>query len=174
MLYVCAAMSLAAEDEEEGRFYAMDPAVPRHFPSNRHRQPHTRSGANFFHPYSSMSDPFASIAHSLLGGGGHINEEVLATLMADFDRAANAGSTVSDSGQQDLSYEALTNLEDVKLTAPPELLATMPLDMCLKGGQWDDKVHCSVHTVQFQAMHHKGLSSCTDIKPVDRLLLDGL
>ena len=39
-----------------------------------------------------------------------------------------------------LSYEALTNLEDVKLTAPPELLATMPLDMCLKGGQWDDKV----------------------------------
>ena len=33
---------------------------------------------------------------------------------------------------QDMSYEALTNLEDVKLTAPPELLATMPLDMCLK------------------------------------------
>ena len=41
---------------------------------------------------------------------------------------------------QDMSYEALTNLEDVKLTAPPELLATMPLDMCLKGGQWEDKV----------------------------------
>lgn len=41
---------------------------------------------------------------------------------------------------QDMSYEALTNLEDVKLTAPPELLATMPLDMCLKGSQWEDKV----------------------------------
>lgn len=42
---------------------------------------------------------------------------------------------------QDMSYEALTNLEDVKLTAPPELLATMPLDMCLKGSQWEDKVN---------------------------------
>ncbi|KAL3141100.1 hypothetical protein ABBQ38_003455 [Trebouxia sp. C0009 RCD-2024] len=150
------AMSLAAEDEEEGRFYAT-----RHFPHNRHRQPHTRSGANFFQPYSSRSDPIASIAHSLLGGGGHVNAEVLATLMAEFDRAANAAGTASGSGQQDLSYEALTNLEDVKLTAPPELLATMPLDMCLKGGQWDDKVH-DLSNVK-QCIIQEGMITCTSV-----------
>ena len=96
----------------------------------------------------------ASIAQSLMGGGRRFDEEILAALMADFDRAAtaHAGSTASGSGQQDLSYEALTNLEDVKLTAPPELLATMPLDMCLKGGQWEDKVQ-SATAVMFKAIY---------------------
>ena len=130
-------MSLAAEDDEQGRrLLAMDPCVPMR---NTHRQPYTRSGASFPQPHSSRS---ASIVHSLVGGGSPFDEEILAALMADLDSAAiaHAGSTASGSGQQDLSYEALTNLEDVKLTAAPELLATMPLDMCLKGGQWRDKV----------------------------------
>ena len=145
LTFICvsAAMSLAAEDDEQGRrLLAMDPCVRMQFPSNRHRQPYIRSGASFSQPYSSRSDPVASIAHSLVGGGSPFDEEILAALMADLDSAAiaHAGSTASGSGQQDLSYEALTNLEDVKLTAPPELLATMPLDMCLKGGQWRDKV----------------------------------
>lgn len=143
------AMSLAAEDDEEGRFHPMDPAMSRHFSNNRHRQQHTRSEASFFQPYSSRAGPLASIAHSFLSGGSHLDQEVLATLMADFDRAANAGSTAPGSGQQDLSYEALTNLEDVKLTAPPELLATMPLDMCLKGGQWEDKA-CSICQSEYE------------------------
>lgn len=87
----------------------------------------------------------AAIAHSLLGGSRFDDESghaLLATLMADFEasRAVHGLGQGSGSGHQDLSYEALTNLEDVKLTAPPELLATMPLDMCLKGGPWDDKV----------------------------------
>lgn len=155
MLCVCAAMSLAAEDDEEGRFHPMDPAMSRHFSNNRHRQQHTRSEASFFQPYSSRAGPLASIAHSFLSGGSHLDQEVLATLMADFDRAANAGSTAPGSGQQDLSYEALTNLEDVKLTAPPELLATMPLDMCLKGGQWEDKVHCSVQLLSSSSTSHR-------------------
>lgn len=95
----------------------------------------------------------ASITHSLMGGGSPFDEDILAALMADFDRAATAGGTASGNGQQDLSYEALTNLEDVKLTAPPELLATMPLDMCLKGGQWEDKVH-SATAISLKAMLH--------------------
>lgn len=155
-------MSLAAEDEEQGgRFHAMDPNVPMHFPSNRHRQPHSRSGAGFFQPYSSRSNPRASISQTLMGGGRPFDEEILAALMADFDRAATAGSIASGSEQQDLSYEALTNLEDVKLTAPPELLATIPLDMCLKGGQWEDKVHRTT-----ASSHTKSLSChrCTQIE----------
>ena len=94
-----------------------------------------------------------SITQSLIGGGSPFDEEILAALMADFDRTATAGSTASGSGQQDLSYEALTNLEDVKLTAPPELLATMPLDMCLKGGQWEDQVHRTT-AFSLKAMYH--------------------
>lgn len=136
-----AALSLAAEDNETSQ--TMDPSFSMRFPGNR--QPRTRSGTNFFLPHSSSSDPMAAIAQSLLGAGSSNDEAshaLLAAFMADFDasRAFNGGSTASGSGQQDMSYEALTNLEDVKLTAPPELLATMPLDMCLKGGQWDDKV----------------------------------
>lgn len=131
----------------------MDPNVPRQFPSSRHRQPHTRSGASFFQTHSSRSNSMASITHSLMGGDSPFSEEILAALMADFDRAATAGGTVSGSGQQDLSYEALTNLEDVKLTAPSELLATMPLDMCLKGGQWEDKVQ-SATAISVKAMYH--------------------
>ena len=151
---VFAAMSLAAEDDEQGRrFRAMDPHIRMQFPSSRHRQPHTRSGASFFQPHSSRSNPMASITHSLMGGGSPFDEDILAALMADFDRAATAGGTASGNGQQDLSYEALTNLEDVKLTAPPELLATMPLDMCLKGGQWEDKVH-SATAISLKAMLH--------------------
>lgn len=144
MLCVSAAMSLAAEDDEHSRrFHAMDPHMPVQFRSNRHRQPQTRASASFFQPYSSRSDPVTSIAHSMMGGGSPFDDEaILAHLMADFEQGVHAGSrhTGPGSGQQDMSYEALTNLEDVKLTAPPELLATMSLDMCLKGGQWEDKV----------------------------------
>ncbi len=103
-----------------------------------------------------------SIAHSMMGGGSSFDEAILAHLMADFDQGVRAGSmhTGPGSGQQDMSYEALTNLEDVKLTAPPELLATMPLDMCLKGGQWEDKVQqgkCAVPEV----MHKRFLLTTT-------------
>ena len=142
---VCAAMSLAAEDDEAGA-YSMQPHFPTSFPRSLPSQPRTRSGASFLLPHASSSDPMASIAHRLLGGPGSFNEEtshaLLASLMADFDasRAMHAGSVASGSGHQDMSYEALTHLEDVKLTAPSELLATMPLDMCLKGGDWEDKV----------------------------------
>ena len=86
------------------------------------------------------------MAHSVGERYGELDTEttqaLLATLMADFDasRALYSGSMASRHPNQDMSYEALTNLEDVKLTAPPELLATMPLDMVLKGGLWEDKV----------------------------------
>lgn len=102
----------------------------------------------------------AAIAHSLLGGS-RLDEEsshaLLASLMADFEAAG--GMTVSSTmshgrqgmsnGHQDMSYEALTNLEDVKLTAPSELLATMPLDMCLKGGPWEQKA-CSICQSEYE------------------------
>lgn len=86
-----------------------------------------------------------AIAQSLFGGSrldpapSHV---LLASLMAGLEASTgmHASGSSFGNGHQDMSYEALTNLEDVKLTAPPELLATMPLDMCLKGGQWDDKV----------------------------------
>ena len=99
----------------------------------------------------------AAIAHSLLGGSRFDEESshaLLASLMADFEAAG--GMTVSSAmsrghqgmsnGHQDMSYEALTNLEDVKLTAPSELLATMPLDMCLQGGHWEQKVCMALRT----------------------------
>lgn len=158
MLCVSAAMSLAAEDDEQSRrFHAMDPHMPMQFRSNRHRQPQTRASPSFFQPCSSRSDPIASIAHSMMGGGSPFDDEaILAHLMAEYNRGVTAGSmhTGPGSGQQDMSYEALTNLEDVKLTAPPELLATMPLDMCLKGGQWEDKVLQGNHAVH--RITHKG------------------
>lgn len=158
-------MSLAAEDDEQSRrFRARDPAIAMQFTSNRHRQPRSRLGASFFQPYSSRSDPMASTAHSLMGVGTPFDQEIFAALMADFGRAGNAGSTASGSGQQDMSYEALTNLEDVKLTAPPELLATMPLDMCLKGGQWDDKVPVFTHCLPKQCItHESSYHRCTRI-----------
>ena len=74
--------------------------------------------------------------------GPEASHALVASLMAGFEasRGMHASNSSFGSGHQDMSYEVLTNLEDVKLTAPPELLATMPLDMCLIGGQWDDKV----------------------------------
>ena len=61
-----------------------------------------------------------------------------------------------------MSYEALTNLEDVKLTADPELLATMPLDMCLKGSQWEDKV--SLHGHEASQCHINCAVFCFNVK----------
>ncbi len=150
-------MALAAEDDDEAAPQVMPP--PRHstrFSSNRARHQGTLASSfipGFAHSHlaHASSDPMAAITQSLLGGGRfdlESSQALLASLMADFEatRAVHSSSHGMGSGHQDMSYEALTNLEDVKLTAPPELLATMPLDMCLKGGPWDDKVQCQTCT----------------------------
>ena len=149
-------MALAAEDDEAAPQVMPPPRHSTRFSSNRARHPGTLAGSfipGFAHSHlaHASSDPMAAITQSLLGGGRfdlESSQALLASLMADFEatRAAHSSSHGMGTGHQDMSYEALTNLEDVKLTAPPELLATMPLDMCLKGGQWDDKVQCQTCT----------------------------
>ncbi|KAL0029214.1 hypothetical protein WJX79_003669 [Trebouxia sp. C0005] len=121
------AMALAAEDDEAAPQFMPPLRHSTRFSSNRARHPGTLAGSfipGFAHPHLAhvSSDPMSAITHSLLGGG---------------------------SGPEDMSYEALTSLEDVKLTAPPELLATMPLDMCLKGGAWDNKA-CSICQSEYE------------------------
>ena len=149
-------MSLAAEDDAD-RSYA-HPSFSMRLSRVRPRQPlfqlgtnvcprearelQLQLGATAHQQDGSSSDPMANIAHTALLGNGAAATQSLMALMADFEssRAVSAGSMAAGSGQQDMSYEALTTLEDVKLTAPPELLASMPLDMHLKGGQWEDMV----------------------------------
>ncbi len=144
-------MALAAEDDEAASQVMPPPRHSTRFSSNRSRHPATLAGSfvpGLVHSHlaHASSDPMAAITQSLLGGGSfdlESSQALLASLMADFEATrAHSSSRGMGSGHQDMSYEALTNLEDVKLTAPPELLATMPLDMCLKGGPWDDKVQC--------------------------------
>ena len=149
-------MALAAEDDEAASQVLPPPRHSTRFSSNRSRHPATLassfiSGIAHSHFAHASSDPMAAITQSLLGGGRfdlESSQALLASLMADFEatRAVHSSGHAMGSGHQDMSYEALTNLEDVKLTAPPELLATMPLDMCLKGGPWDDKVQCQTRT----------------------------
>ncbi len=149
-------MALAAEDDEAASQVLPPPCHYTRFFSNRPRHPATLASSfipGFAHSHlaHASSDPMAAITQSLLGGGRfdlESSQALLASLMADFEatRAMHSSSHGVGSGHQDMSYEALTNLEDVKLTAPPELLATMPLDMCLKGGPWDDKVQCQTCT----------------------------
>ncbi|DBB01217.1 TPA: hypothetical protein ACH3X1_001091 [Trebouxia sp. C0004] len=150
------AMALAAEDDEAAPQVMPPSRHSTRFSSNRARHQGTLAGSfipGFTHSHltHASSDPMAAITQSLLGGSSfdlESSQALLASLMADFEasRAVHSSSHGMGSGHQDMSYEALTNLEDVKLTAPPELLATMPLDMCLKGGPWDDKVQCQTCT----------------------------
>jgi hypothetical protein len=165
-------MALAAEDDEAAPQVMPPPRHSTRFSSNRTRH-HGSFIPGFAHSHSThaSSDPMAAITRSLLGGSRfdlESGQALLASLMADFEatRAVHSSSHGMGSGHQDMSYEALTNLEDVKLTAPPELLATMPLDMCLKGGPWDDKVQCRTCTCcccvvkHFQVMVSHGSMSC--------------
>ena len=149
-------MALAAADDEAAQQVMHPPRHSARFSSNMPRHQGTLASSfipGFAHSHlaHASSDPMAAIRQSLLGGGRfdlESSQALLASLMADFEatRAVHSSSHGMGSGHQDMSYEALTNLEDVKLTAPPELLATMPLDMCLKGGPWDDKVQCQTFT----------------------------
>ncbi|KAL0047082.1 hypothetical protein WJX82_006047 [Trebouxia sp. C0006] len=153
------AMALAAEDDEAASQVMPPPRQSTRFSSNRPRHPGTMASSfipGFAHSHlaHASSDPMAAITQSLLGGGRfdlESSQALLASLMADFEatRGVHSSSHGMGSGHQDMSYEALTNLEDVKLTAPPELLATMPLDMCLKGGPWDDKA-CSICQSEYE------------------------
>ena len=147
--FFLAAMSLAAEDEDPGSPMMPSPGYGTHMHSTRRGQYGSSATPRHFpHAAYASSDPMAAIAHSLLGGSRFDEESshaLLASLRADLAAAggmAVASSAAMGNGHQDMSYEALTNLEDVKLTAAPELLATMPLDMCLKGSAWDQKVCC--------------------------------
>lgn len=152
------AMALAAEDDEAAPQVMPPPRHSTRFSSNRARHPGTLAGSfipGFAHSHLAHAslDPMAALTQSLLGGGRfdlESSQALLASLMADFEatRAVHRSSHGMGTGHQDMSYEALTNLEDVKLTAPPELLATMPLDMCLKG-QWDDKA-CSICQSEYE------------------------
>ncbi|DBA69694.1 TPA: hypothetical protein ACH3X2_012629 [Trebouxia sp. C0005] len=153
------AMALAAEDDEAAPQFMPPLRHSTRFSSNRARHPGTLAGSfipGFAHPHLAhvSSDPMSAITHSLLGGGRfdlESSQALLASLMADFEvtRAVHSSSHAMGSGPEDMSYEALTSLEDVKLTAPPELLATMPLDMCLKGGAWDNKA-CSICQSEYE------------------------
>lgn len=146
-------MSLAAEDQDEASYLMHRPCHPVQHSSRSGAYGTAAVSRCIPHEAYASSDTMAAIAHSLLGGSrldAESRHAVLASVMADFGAAGgmHAASSAMSNGHQDMSYEALTNLEDVKLTAPLELLATMPLDMCLKGSPWEQKVcinHCHLH-----------------------------
>ena len=149
-----AAMSLQAEDEAVALRHLGNST---HFHSARlPRHTGTSAESRYFQPHTAHATTATAIAHSLRAMGRLRTTEDdnwahLASLMADLDdlgavREAGVGTGI---GHQDMSYEALANLEDVKLTAPPELLATMPLDMCLRGGPWQDKVGRPLNKMHF-------------------------